>query len=80
MRTYICFGCGMSDMAESFAELRDDDWDDLKVSVFTPGKLGPQPKTLHFCGQDCKDIIMEERGLTDDPVTPQQERIMLGDW
>lgn len=80
MKTFTCFCCGYTQDAKTFAELKADDWDDLKVSVNVPGKLALQPKTLRFCGQDCRDITMEERGLTDDPVTPQAERIMLGEW
>lgn len=79
MQTFYCYGCGTSDQGETFQELTEYDWSMKRVKLPRPGSLmAPQPRTLHFCGPDCRAYVLEILDITEDTVNAQAERVMRG--
>lgn len=79
MQTFYCYGFGTSDQAEAFQELAEYDWSAKRVKLSRPGSLmEPQPRTIHFCGPDCRAYVLETLDISEDAESPQAERAMRG--
>lgn len=76
MRTFLCIGCGMTDVAETFADLQAEGWNHRTILEDVPGRLDKKRRTLHFCGDDCREYVLDEMGIPDFLVTVAQEKAM----
>lgn len=75
MQTFVCAGCGMSDMGETF-DLQAEGWNSRTILEDVPGRLGKKRRTLHFCESDCRESVLEDMGIMDHAVTAAQEKAM----
>lgn len=76
MRTFMCIGCGTTDIGETFADLHEDGWNSRTILKDVPGRLDKTRQILIFCGPDCREAVLEEMGIADHMVTAAQEKAM----